>query len=1003
MGGAATKSELLHGLIQKQLDGFKLDGKLDGHIYTPTPSMLPINDFTSHFSRYTKFTADAKCPHVRFISKDKEACGFIWETTGEKLRLGTRWGITDTESVTGKVISTLGQYRIIAQKRILNGVISNTHRIKIALLDHYQDRCEALQALESMVNKNNSKADFKKELNLYVDKLKKIQVDVDESFKDTKINTLEPNALQRIKADIDADIKRAESYLAMVEKSDSTDKYSQAYGEDSILEFVKSQMVHHLYEFQGINQDVTYSRKRRFAATRGDLNNCIEDARKVIDDYRSDLRNPVTSEHHGSYTAGKTYVYDYMSKGLTPERERDVLLAISSIHDYDILRYDSEDKPHIYNSITNTSRPLTVIHATNWRTTRTVLDFFKRIGWGLLNMLISLALPTRPWPGNPWGDGFHLAAATLIENAKENYPIWHKPIQLIKQIFYSLVDGVKSIEEIGKKIIIELPKDIQYDFECTKATPDLSSLIQSVHAEIKKIEDEESAKMASLILDLNQTAKEKTKLDIQPFSAEFKASVLKFAQAKYHLTPGEQNDILSALARGLGEFSNVFTHNMFAKDPVSGLAFTALYLAGGMIILAPNTMAFLGEAILASQKALAVKMGDSVAVQAVSLAVTDASVGLLVVDAAEQGLNSITAKAAEELANELPKFAIYFAVAQGIGFLLTVIPGIGPVILSELGEMPLINRFFVGAKVGVVIFEISQKEQEHPIIKIKKTTANGIQDISESELNVEEKINYNQLRLVLLLSNHHTIAKLDSSSKHNIERQIDHWFKDKPSEADSLKKVLYPEVARSIAYYLIVIPLSYIPALLRLIISPILSFAALLMGLDNPAAPMKNAAFDLLKKSTRDLTRLIVFAKELFYVVYSGFASLFRMLVNVANLTVGRVAGWCGFATGHDSHKVFAAIHVFFRMIGEFFNPGRILKSVVSAHPTPAMEKIAISATSSSSQMLGKLGGKVANSKTFPDTESAEEAVEPTQTADTATVELELQGQQLQSGRSFKA
>ena len=232
--------------------------------------------------------------HIKFITKNDHPHGFFWQTSAKTLKEAARWGIVKTHSITGKVIGKLGQYRVAAHGRIAKGMISNSQELKLRLLDLFQDRFEALQALESLVNKKNTFETYQKTLDIYIQRLEDIKLYLDIYFDKVDNSGIDETTRQQIRSDIDADISRTRSYLASLIGKASLHAHDSARGPHSIMEFVKDQMIYGLYELQGINQDMSYSNKRFFALTRGELNDFIEDARKEIDDHEADLCNSVT-------------------------------------------------------------------------------------------------------------------------------------------------------------------------------------------------------------------------------------------------------------------------------------------------------------------------------------------------------------------------------------------------------------------------------------------------------------------------------------------------------------------------------------------------------------------------------------------------------------------------------------------------------------------------------------------------------------------------------------
>ena len=125
--------------------------------------------------------------------------------------------------------------------------------------------------------------------------------------------------------------------------------------------------------------------------------------------------------------------------------------------------------------------------------------------------------------------------------------------------------------------------------------------------------------------------------------------------------------------------------------------------------------------------------------------------------------------------------------------------------------------------------------------------------------------------------------------------------------------------------------------------APIICVIALCKGHPYPFKPFENAFFALCRLAARDLTRLIVAAKVLINALYCFISTPLKMIVNIIGLTVGRVTGWFGVDSGHVMHEVMCQVHVAFQKIGQFFNPGRLLKSVQVAHPNYTVRAIELS------------------------------------------------------------
>ena len=137
---------------------------------------------------------------------------------------------------------------------------------------------------------------------------------------------------------------------------------------------------------------------------------------------------------------------------------------------------------------------------------------------------------------------------------------------------------------------------------------------------------------------------------------------------------------------------------------------------------------------------------------------------------------------------------------------------------------------------------------------------------------------------------------------YNLERVIRELFT--PEEADSLCTILYPEKQRpSIAFQFFAIPLNYIPALFRWIISPFASLRAWFNERQDWWVPMKNASKNLfVNLAWRDLTRLIIFTKEVVSAVSTIIATPIKLIANLLMLSLSRVTALFGVNIGHDLH-----------------------------------------------------------------------------------------------------
>ncbi|ASQ46899.1 hypothetical protein [Legionella clemsonensis] len=873
---------------------------------------------------------------VNFISKNGEPYSFQWQTNAQRLKQAVRWGIVRTESITGKVIAALGNYRITAHERVAKGMISNTQRLKLQLLDHYQQRFEALQELESLVNKENSLATYSAAIEGYIQQLVTIRSKLEGEFSDTQLLALTPEAIRQLHQDIAEDIAKAECYLrAMTEKvlnnPQALRDYNRARGENSILHFIKQQMSDNLYQMQGINQDISYSKKRHFALTRGSLNDCIEDARREIEEHKADPRNAITAEHHGLYTSENGSVtYDFGRDNLTPARQRQVLLGISFIEGWDTVDDESE-KPIVKNQFG--SEPLSVIAATNWQLHRNFGSAIKSAAFFVVNIFKGMLTYTHPWEEEAWeNQQFHLIAKILREKASLNEPLLLKPIKFIKALMYALKDCFRGIRNLGTDLF-HIPELIFDDWKASKPLKDFDTVIKDAEKSLAWINEKEAERLQYILGSFSSL-----KNDAKPVSL--------LAKTDYPLTAGEQNDILTAMVRGFDGFVSVFTHNIYAKDPVAGLIFTTAYAAGAAVIFYPalSSVVF-GTGYVNWLTNFSYSMGSGKLAAALAGGSTQAQVFATGWDTAIHGPNGAGVTVAMQIAEDPLTYGSYFALAYGLGYVLVnginghKIPVLSDILHEDLGSTPEASYPFIGGKfalAGYELFHRDSKEELHPVhIKFNGTEH---KDYPKYLIKSNEQVITRFLFARWLAIHAETLPKLESTILFEIERHLDRLFS--AEDAASLKKILYPEKEPTIAFQLFSIPLTYIPAICRFCFAFILSPLAWYMGNPEPAQPIKRASSDLYAKISKDLNRLLIAGSQLMYGCFKVLASPIKALAFTTNMLISRIAALADWLPAHSIHQYFARIHSFFNNLGEWMYPARATKSVIFAHPVHTIKAV---------------------------------------------------------------
>lgn len=938
MSGADSAKKLLERFHQQEYEAFSLNHEQTIELPAiPSVFWIGATRRSDHFKK-TTISRGVGSGHVHFISKQEapNAVSVLWETNPAKLKEGVRWGIIKPESVSGRVIAALGQYRVIAHKRIANGMVSNTQVLKLKLLDCYQDRCEALQALESLVNKDNSKEAYHRVIGAYIQTLTAIRKQVELEWTEMPLAALDPEALYQIQAGISDDIQRAVEYLAALENKESLRSNNRARGHASIGEFVKQQMVHSLYELQGINQDMTYSKKRSFALTRGELNDCIENARQEIDDYNSDPRNAITEGHHGHFQPrqqDKSITYDFSKDHLAAHRERDVLLAISFIEGWDKVEHAASAVSVV--NADGLSEKLDVITAPRWHTHRNVTALLKSLGYYVWNMVKGTFLSTKPWIEESWDNpAFHLFATQLQQQVKPRQPIWIKPVQLFKLGFYVIFDVFKGVRNFGAELVIQMPAEIVSDWQSTKALAPWHTVLAQATAEINHIQKLEGDHLKKVLQDSGYS---RSTLCAQPTS--------ELATLAYHLTAGESNDILTSIMRGVDGFGEVFS-SMFAKDPIAAVLFCSTFAIGGAVIYFPaSSQSVFGSAYVNWFSQFSYAMGSSKIAASIAGASTQGELVLTGWDALMHGPTSIAAEGVMGLTEDPLTLATYFGVAYGLGYVLVngiaghAIPGLSETFKAELGTNPETSYPVLGAKFGIAAAEAFSRPSSETYHLVQLTSNGQVLQAAQYQALAEEA----QLiccRFVLgswLNANAAFLPKLKLETLSDIAGHIDNLFETEA--ATSLKKLLYPEATPSIAFQLISIPLTYIPAILRLVVSMLVSLTAWGIGKPYPLQPIQQAGSVLKNKILKDLSRVLVFSSELVHTLFRGLSSLTKMQAFTFIMAIGRISSVVNLPTGHFFHQNLAAIHVFFRTVGEFLYPVRATKQVVFAHPAHIIQE----------------------------------------------------------------
>lgn len=883
---------------------------------------------TTSRDTYSKFAIPYTDDKIIAIKKNSKFHGFLWKTSPEQLKKGVRWGIIPAESITGQVIAILGRYRMVAHKRVAKGMVSNMQALKLTLLDVYQDRMEALQALESLVNMGASKQDYKKSFADYLQKLYEIKQNLKTRFSPLQLKALHfPALLTRLETDIDKDIGVATDWL----QSLNLPLANRARGNHSILEFVKQQMHGQLYAFQGLNQDAVFSIG---ALTRGELNDCIEDARKCIDDHEADLRNAVTAGHHVDYsqTGDKQIVYDFASEYLSAEEQASKLLAISFIEGWDSCDYTSDwNRPTVSNR--EATADLTKISATKWHTHRNKAAYF----WQYIKNWFNGLLFESPLLDEGVNDRFFLFSSTLIRFIKLKDPLWKKVLHYAIYSGSRIKEVFVGIYNFGRDFILGFPRKLIEDFLASRKLPGLSETLKKGDSDIGQIHAIEDARLDKL---LRQTGR----------VVENNATLLREAKPDYPLTAGESHDILTAVTRAVDLFFGHFTHQIYTKDPVGAALFTTAFAAGGLCVLFPTLSKTLFlDSYVKGFGAFAKLVGSSPLSEAVCGGLMQAEGAHLLWNAALEGPESHIMQIAHNfLDNPLPN-ALAFAAAYGLGYALAnlPIPHFHEFMQEEIGSSDILNYPVIGIKfgLGVMMIILADEDKAYKSLEILYD-GNELSRIKLTDLNMEvmaemQKMSLaaQQFRLVQWLNaNTASLQKLNKSTQFEITRQIDYLFIEE--QAISLKKLVDPEKNRSIAYQFLAVPLGYIPAMARVIVSIFASFAAWLTEKPYPRMPMARAFDALRRKFMKDMSRLVNITSNLLTTMVSLLATPLKLVTSLSTLLIGRFAAFFDKHPGHFLYSGLSLLHQLYRELSALIYPVRTMKANVFANPLHTMNEV---------------------------------------------------------------
>lgn len=919
-------SKELHAMdMQARLHLFKLNDQVDD---------LKVDVLSGFIERKLTDTYHKKPHHlaagsrIDVITKNGKYDSFAWHASPEKIKQGVRHGIVSTYSVTGKVISALGKYRLSQLQRIKDGYISNRYAAKSALLDLYQDRFEALAATESLANRHISSDEYIKVFNEYIAKLQSIKQSLGQRFKSSHADYLE------FVRSIDQDIARAVAMSKLNPEVTTT----RSTGLNSVLTFVKTQMIRNLREMQYHNQSITYDRDVRFALTRGELNSCIEDAELVIEKHAASPGDVIDPVHHGDYSGvGDVVVYDSHYHCHSAKDQEKSLLAISFIeklHDLDLS--DQDDPMLIAEPLSRDS--ITVSQSTNWKMGSFPVAM-KTIGAWFANIAIKLVVGVIEFPltvfiepltfgiARPFFEGVReLAVYEIKVNNPHDRHLNLQYAQLTRETSYqhesfgmrirhfaenafrnSIRNIAYALHDVGKDLTVHLFDSVMSDYsDGERSQNNLNDVIDFVENEIQGVEKDRQDALNSIL----------NKVNSEDDLVNSSKIVKRYAMPDYIPNAGDDSDPLNSLANGIEFFAELFNHTIYAKHPFGGFVFSAGYVMGMLVVLSPASVAFLGKEFIAGSQGVAFGMAKDPVTAAIALASTQGELLALAYESAINGTHGWMAANLREFEKDPFTSAIYVGTALLLGHIITYqlnIPWLSEELKSGMGTVPASSLPFVSGKLGLGVYELLKEEESTPLersdfhIKLQKLLVDIAKEskpnISDQELQVRvkqimealgshDKLTALKKRMVVLakdidrasmilfmVKNAANLPYVSARGKHALFKQLKQNFSFQ--EAQSLKQLLYPHRATSILRNLVGMVVGYPASLLRLLCAIPASLIHRNMN------PLRSASLDFGIKILHDVDLIARAASK---IVKVSFSTTRRMLKTVGDILMNSIS-----------------------------------------------------------------------------------------------------------------
>jgi hypothetical protein len=645
-----------------------------------------------------------------------------WKTNNHGAKEALRHGLLPTETVTGKAISALGEYRIkCLQRKYYRGIKSNRDTEKLQILNYAQDAIEALQPLELLINSDVDTEKINKAIEEVTGKLTKPE-ESEES--EDKINDF---------------IQEQKEYL---------NKLKDKITADDIQNIIKNQTAAIIQNAKSLNQYLTYE-ESDFAITRGYFHSCCENALKAVRDHQPDLNNRILPAHQG--------IYQYHKENREQDEhennnERKIFIDLSRLNNdlekvenalMAICKIEKKD-----NEIT-----LEKAKTVTWYST---LDWFERsanIGKSLLNFIGGLTInlnPKKPYYPNKETEfskkiqGIRIRTESLPIKLKNYSRDFLKStlfdlLKLIALCYYNAFNLLNNIRNDTKNHPL-----INY-FLPAKKENDSNQILEGM----KSIEREPSylnqleEKITDFFKKLTNCNQPNSKSQENNQSQD---EEMIFAKPSYHLTSfnDQAKDLFSFTIKMANNVIGGVTHNVYGENSFLGLIFTLTAAFGGLSVAAPQVIQHLLASKTIAEAATAPFIatgktvgGEQLSTQIISAALVPAKLSSAIIDTFSDGTDSFIGTFANQLGNNPRNTALFILVAVSIGWMIPTLQTKMPITDTIQQKFPNLGGY--GATNGLMA--LIRTGMEHPVDSkyIKELICSVIKD-EEKSCQIYDKI-----------------------------------------------------------------------------------------------------------------------------------------------------------------------------------------------------------------------------------------------------------------------